>query len=1088
MRFFVVATFLLVFVPLAAAQEDEFIHPELEWKTIETTHFFVHFHEGAERTGRVIAKIAEEIYTPITSFYGHEPDQKVSFVITDYDDISNGGAYFFENKIEIFAPSLDYVLRGTHNWLRDVVSHEFTHIVQLQTAMKFGRKIPSFYFQWLGYESERRPDVLYGYPDVIVSYPWSGFAVPVWFAEGVAQYNRKEFRYDFWDSHRDMILRSYALDGNMLSWDQMGVFGKTSLGNESSYNAGFALVDYIARTYGEAKLGEISRNLADAGGFTIDGAIEKAIGKSGRQVYQEWRESVEKDYAERVAPIRRNLREGTPFIEDSTGESMVPAKIKPTGTIFAPESGKLPPGAFAEAAYPATTSSGFANMYPAYSPDGSKVAYVSTKGGDYFGTACLYVYDIGTKKETLIQPQVRTAFCWSPDGKALYYAKSTRDNPNWNLQFDIYRYTLETEKEERITTGRRALDPAVSPDGTQLAFVVNHDGTTNLAMTATDGSDYRVITPYANGEQVYGPQWSPSGDRIIFDYSIKDGRDIASVRPDRTELKMLITGPDDSRGGVFTHDGSRIIFSSDHTGIFNLYSYDLATGEIGQMTNVLGGAFFPTVNVAGDIIYSSYTSGGYKIVRMEKPGMMPAGDYHYVTADHVGGSAASSGNVVAMASGGGSPSRQFDWQALRSYDDTNVPEASAKPYKSIFNSLMFVPFLRVDNYNPHSTGLDVIKPGVYIFSDEVLNKTGFFAGIALNRLMERDLFLQFFYRGRIPILYQLGFSPIASLEVYNVTRKSTGAIVLPDRPPFDVDVTYNLLEFDIALNEAFASQFSNIELRYAHSRYSSEIGSFQLVNPPNVDLISSSSDLYLIANTISLEFRSKAIYPSSTMEISPVGRKMSLKFTQEFNQYNGSGQYAVSSTGLLRPVYDQVNFLRAELIWHEYLPFFFKNHAVEITLKGGATLGPPVDEFFNLYAGGLIGMKGYSYYSIGGNELATIGLAYRFPIASSLDFRLLHMYFDKLYASIYGDAGNTWTAGATNATERYPAEKKIKSDAGIELRLESYSWYALPTRIFFNTSYGLTQFQRTIPSSPEPITYGKEWRFYFGVLFGFDLD
>ena len=52
-----------------------------------------------------------------------------------------------------------------------------------------------------------------------------------------------------------MILRSYALDGNMLSWDDMGVFGKTSLGNESSYNAGFALVDYIARTYGEAKLG-----------------------------------------------------------------------------------------------------------------------------------------------------------------------------------------------------------------------------------------------------------------------------------------------------------------------------------------------------------------------------------------------------------------------------------------------------------------------------------------------------------------------------------------------------------------------------------------------------------------------------------------------------------------------------------------------------------------------------------------------------------------------------------------------------------------------------------------------------------------
>jgi hypothetical protein len=48
------------------------------------------------------------------------------------------------------------------------------------------------------------------------------------------------------DSHRDIILRSYVLDGNILSWDEMSVFGKTSLGNESSYNAGFAFVYYLA--------------------------------------------------------------------------------------------------------------------------------------------------------------------------------------------------------------------------------------------------------------------------------------------------------------------------------------------------------------------------------------------------------------------------------------------------------------------------------------------------------------------------------------------------------------------------------------------------------------------------------------------------------------------------------------------------------------------------------------------------------------------------------------------------------------------------------------------------------------------------
>ena len=164
---------ILIVSSVAVCQED-FNHPELEWQTIETEHFLVHFHNGAERTGQEVAKIAESIYGPITTMYSHEPDQKVNIVIRDHDDYSNGGADSFDNYIVIYAPALDFELRGTHPWLWNVVSHEFTHIVQIQTAMKFGRKIPGIYFQWLGYEKESRPDVLYGYPNVIVSYPIAG--------------------------------------------------------------------------------------------------------------------------------------------------------------------------------------------------------------------------------------------------------------------------------------------------------------------------------------------------------------------------------------------------------------------------------------------------------------------------------------------------------------------------------------------------------------------------------------------------------------------------------------------------------------------------------------------------------------------------------------------------------------------------------------------------------------------------------------------------------------------------------------------------------------------------------------------------
>ena len=417
---------LLTAACVVRAQED-FPHAELVWRTIDTKHFLVHYHDGAERTARVIAKIAEDVYGPVTSFYEHEPDTKISFIVKDYDDISNGAAYFYDNRIEIYAPSMDFELRGTHNWLRNVITHEFTHIIQIQTSMKFGRKVPAVYLQWLGYESERRVDVLYGYPNIVASYPFSGFVIPAWFAEGVAQHNRAELQYDFWDTHRDMILRSYALDGNMLTWEQMGVFGKTSLGNESSYNAGFAFVRYFGEKYGEEKLREVSRNLSRLNAATIDGAIERAVGKPGGEVYEEWKADLVRSYRERVAPVRAMLREGLPLVTDSLYEVIDP------GEMIRLESMMRSPLAPGKERSEATV--GFANLYPVHSPDGKKLAFTSAKNGDYFGLSSLFVYDFATRKETLVQPGVRTSPAWSPDGTRLYYGKMTRDNPHWSLQF-----------------------------------------------------------------------------------------------------------------------------------------------------------------------------------------------------------------------------------------------------------------------------------------------------------------------------------------------------------------------------------------------------------------------------------------------------------------------------------------------------------------------------------------------------------------------------------------------------------------------------------------------------------------------------
>src|SRR5207253_1267741 len=139
--------------------------------------------------------------------------------------------------------------------------------------------------------------------------------------------------------------------------------------------------------------------------------------------------------------------------------------------------------------------------------------------------------------------------------------------------------------------------------------------------------------------------------------------------------------------------------------------------------------------------------------------------------------------------------KNFNWQKLRSYNDTGFQTKPAREYTTIATSLSLVPFVRVDNYNPANKGTDIIKPGLYAFSYDVLERYGFFAGAAVNFRGERDLFFTFDYRGKVPGLFQLGLDPALSVEAYNITRR-TNAVLTLGEDMVGTSVTYSLLEFD----------------------------------------------------------------------------------------------------------------------------------------------------------------------------------------------------------------------------------------------------------------------------------------------------
>lgn len=1021
--------FVLFAIP-AFSQFDS--HPEEDWFTLETKHFTVTYHKGAERTAQVIAKIAEEVYGPITDLYQFPLKDKVNFVVNDLSDIANGATDYYGNRIEIFASALDFELRGTHNWLRNVITHEFAHMVQIQASLKFTKNMPAIYLQWINYENERRPDVLYGYPNVIVSYPLSGVGVPAWFAEGTAQYQRQQMGYDYWDANRDMILRSYALDNNMLTWNEMGQFSSiTSLKAESIYNSGFALTQYIARTYGEDKLQKITKSLGDLTNFSIDKAIKKHLGKDGSDLYNEWKAFLQKDYAERIASVKYSQVDGD---------------------IIQLE--------------------GFANYYPKISPDGKKIAYLTNGTYDY-GTTQLIVYDIQSKNIEPIDAPVASNYSWSPDGKKLLYAK--RNSPPTigdAVLFDLYEYDFTQKEEKRLSDELRAFSPSYSPDGSKILYITGSDGTINLFVADNNLMNKKQLTFFNNGEQIHNPIFNADGKSAIFDFSKNEARKIAIVDIETGKMEFIFDKEViDYRTPVVTNDGSKMYFSSNETGIFNIYSYDFKTKDVKQITNVIGGAFMPSIDNKGNMAFTSYKSTGFKIAYLKnfteknksEFGQYKAPDKLVPQYSHIDSTAGAN--------------NKFDWKYLKNFNDDNVNKLESKNYKSIFNQISIFPVLRYDNYTKDKNVLDAIKPGVYLYSDELMTRFSIFGGFAINRKAERDIFLQFTYNNGFPIAQKflaknLSFEPHFTLAGYNVTRK-TDAMLYAGVDTLNVGVAYDLLEFELAMDFKLINYNHDFRIMYGISKYASSINNFYL--PSSGITVPASSQDYFKAQRISLDYKYERNYHNKNSDINPAGRKVHLRYEYEASKINP--ELIVDDNGNVSTVFTDNNLHKVEGVWSEGL-YIFKNHSLNLKLRGAAVLGKPVDSFYDYYAGGLVGMRGYPYFSLGGGRVAHANLTYRFPLISKIDTRISPLYLDKLYLSLFADIGDAWH----NQT---PSFDQLKRDIGFELRLQAFSSYVFPTSIFFSMAYGTDSFTKRFQGTD--VTYGKEIIYYFGMLFGFDI-
>ncbi|MBN2366920.1 MAG: PD40 domain-containing protein, partial [Calditrichaeota bacterium] len=851
--FLIVSATLISYLQLNA--QERYNHPELRWQTIESDHFIVHYHQGTERTANMVSKIAEEIYPHITGLYQFVPKDKTQFIVRDTDDYSNGGAYFYENKIEIWSENMDYILRGTHNWLRDVVTHEYSHIISLQKAFKFGSNVPMGWLQAFGYEEERRPDVVRGFPNVLVSYPISGITIPVWFAEGLAQFQAPSKRFDYRDSHREMILRDRVMTSQLLDLNEMSVFGKNSIGNESSYNQGFAFVNFLTEVFGDSIVKDLAVQSSSMLTLDFNGVLEKTTGIPADSIFRLWKANLEETYSQRLNQIKNNLKEGAPLSEKGIG-----------------------------------------NIFPTFSPDGENLAYLESVS-DYLSVNALVVKNIKTSEKRTLTGPIASSISWSPNGRYLTFAKQTDLQPNGSSFYDIYVYDMKRFKTYRLTKGLRATNPDWSHDGQQLAFVVNSDGLTNLYTLTLDefiwiddgelwktwyydlndhtlveqipeetqdnwelyyrkvevwGRGIHQLTHLTDGRQIFHPRWAPDDSTLIFDTSINFCRDIAQIPARGGEIEFLLNEIHDERYPVFSPSGSEIFYASDETGIFNIYSYNLETGEKYPHTNVTGGAFMPSINERGDLAYSLYKNQGYKLYWIQKVNHVPPSHLTYFE------------NYSARI-------------PVIQADDSKYQAKPARGYKNSFGPIGIMPRLLLD--------YGTVKPGFYIYSNEILDKMTFLGGFDVNLDLEYNIFaLTEFTLTKPAFLINL-IRPSFFFEFYNQTAKIEDKYEDPDGFTVSsdkIDIGFNLMEADAGLRGKFRDIFS-WELSYIYSLYKANIGTYSFLQLADQQtyIVPEIRYSYLRGHALSLLLKHEKMMPELDRAVNPRnGYYMSFRYTR----------------------------------------------------------------------------------------------------------------------------------------------------------------------------------------------------------------
>ncbi|MBX7156036.1 MAG: peptidase MA family metallohydrolase [Candidatus Kapaibacterium sp.] len=414
--------------------------------------------------------------------------------------------------------------------------------------------------------------------------------IPLWMNEGLAEYES----IGGLDIATDMFMRDITISEYLPPLSRLGGY--------FAYRGGQAFYSYVASKYGKGKVGELINRLRSLG--NADAAFKSAFGMSLEDFSEEWENEIKKQYLPDLDKFKR-LDEFAKRLTNHAKEN------------------------------------NFYNTSPAISPDGSKVAFISDRDGD-FG---IYVMDVDRKSEPrLIVSSQRSldfeelniltpGISWNPKGdKLAITAKAGGEDA-------LYIIDIQKDETEKFTFDIKTMTSARwSPDGKYIAVVATVTEQPDIYLFDVQTKNLNKLTNDVFTD--LHPAWSNDSKYVYFvsdrlnylngvynkttmrmwEHNINSS-DIYRINIANKEIERITTDPQNKKTSlVVSKDNAKLFFVTEYNGIGNLYEMNLETKAIRPKTNSISG--ITQLDLSKDetkLLFSAQNKGGFDLFMIRNP-------------------------------------------------------------------------------------------------------------------------------------------------------------------------------------------------------------------------------------------------------------------------------------------------------------------------------------------------------------------------------------------------------------------------------------------------------------------------------------